>query len=160
MCICKYAFNSVGKNVIFHPTSSSFSYNSIIIGNDVYIGPGANFSSITYIKIGNKVLFGPNVTIMAGDHNTNCIGKYMFDVEDKLPENDLPVTIEDDVWVGTDSIILKGVTIGTGSVIAAGSVVTKNVDPYSVVAGVPATKIKMRFTEEEIKKHKKILEIY
>jgi acetyltransferase-like isoleucine patch superfamily enzyme len=150
-------FKKHGKNNVFFPTKSSFSYNNIILGNDVYIGPGANFSSITIISIGNKVIFGPNVTIMGGDHNISAIGKYMYDVKEKLPGNDLPVVIEDDVWIGTGVIILKGVRVGTGAVVAAGSVVTKNVEPYSIIAGVPAKKIKMRFLDEEIIEHKRIL---
>jgi acetyltransferase-like isoleucine patch superfamily enzyme len=150
-------FKKYGKNVTFYPTKSSFSYRNITLGNDVYIGPGANFSSITVISIGNKVMFGPNVTILGGDHNISCMGKYMYDVKEKLPENDLPVYIEDDVWIGASAIILKGVRIGTGSVVAAGAIVTKDVEPYSIVVGVPAKKIKMRFSEEDILSHIKLL---
>ena len=100
-------------------------------------------------------MFGPNVTIMGGDHNISQVGQYMFDVKEKLPENDLPVIIEDDVWLGTGCIILKGVTLGQGSVVAAGALVIKDVPPYSIVGGVPAKVIKMRFSEEEIEIHKR-----
>ena len=67
--------------------------------------------------------------------------------------------IQDDVWVGANSIILRGVTVGEGSVIAAGSIVTKDVMSYSVVGGSPAKFLKMRFTEEEIIRHKTNLKI-
>lgn len=62
-----------------------------------------------------------------------------MDVSDneKLPNNDLPVVIEDDVWCGANVTILKGVTIGHGSVVAAGAVVTKSFPPYSIIGGVP-----------------------
>ncbi|WP_350546452.1 DapH/DapD/GlmU-related protein [Pseudoalteromonas sp. 5-MNA-CIBAN-0065] len=103
-------------------------------------------------------MFGPNVTIMDGDHNMSKVGAYMFDVQEKLPENDLPVLISNDVWVGCNATILKGVTIGEGTVIAAGSVVTANVLPYSIVGGVPAKVIGSRFSEDEIIKHKLLLE--
>lgn len=126
-------FKRHGKNVVFFPLYSFFSYNTIEFGDDVYIGPGANFSSITKITIGNKVMFGPNVTIMGGDHNTTEIGKFMFDVTSKNPENDLPVVIEDDVWIGTGVIILKGVTIGKGSIIAAGALVNKMCYPIQLL---------------------------
>jgi acetyltransferase-like isoleucine patch superfamily enzyme len=158
MYIMRSLFRKHGKNVTFYPTKSTFSYKNIILGSNVYIGTGAHFSSaITTITIGNKVMFGPSVSIIGGDHNISCIGKYMYDVKEKLPENDLPVIIEDDVWVGASAIILKGVRIGTGSVVAAGAVVTKNVEPYSIVAGNPARKIKMRFSEEKIVSHIKLL---
>lgn len=157
MLLLKHKFKKIGKNVIFDPFSR-FSYETIEIGNNVFIGFGAIFSSPeSKIIIKDKVMFGPNVTIMAGDHNTQEIGKYMFDIENKLPENDLPVIIESDVWVGTGVIILKGVTIGTGSIIAAGSVVTKNVEPYTIVGGVPAKKIKERFKRDLLLEHIKSL---
>ncbi|HXW68853.1 MAG TPA: hypothetical protein VEJ88_04530 [Dissulfurispiraceae bacterium] len=102
-------------------------------------------------------MFGPNVTIVTGDHNTSQIGMYMFDVKEKLPENDMPVTIQSDVWVGTGVIITKGVTVGTGSIVAAGALVRNDVPPYSIVAGVPARVIRRRFTDDEIVEHKRML---
>lgn len=65
--------------------------------------------------------------------------------------------IEDDCWIGANVTILKGVTIGRGSVVAAGAVVTKSCEPYSIVGGVPAHLIKMRFTSEQIVEHEKLL---
>ena len=89
----------------------------------------------------------------------DIISKYIIDVTDdeKLPEHDAPVIIEDDVWCGANVTILKGVTIGRGSVVAAGSVVTKSCAPYSIIGGVPAKLIKMRFTPEQIVEHERLL---
>lgn len=152
-------FKKHGKNFVFDPYSI-FSYDTIEVGDDVYIGPGACFlASESYIKLGNKIMFGPNVTIMGGDHNTSQIGKYMYDVHDKLPENDLPVIIEDDVWIGTGVIILKGVTIERGSIIAAGALVIKDVPAYSIMGGVPAKLIKQRFSADEIELHEAKLNV-
>lgn len=81
----------------------------------------------------------------------------MIDVREKLLENDVAVTIEDDVWTGANITILKGVTIGRGSVIAAGAVVTKSCPPYSVIGGVPAKVLKYRFSVEEIIRHEETL---
>lgn len=150
-------FKEIGKNVIFDP-SDHFSYKTIIIGDDVFIGSGAKFSSQNEsIKIGRKVMFGPNVTIMGGDHNTEQIGKYMFDVKTKLAHHDLPVEIGEDVWIGSNAIILKGVKIGRGSIVGAGSIVTKSCDPYSILVGAPAKVVKKRFSINEISKHEALL---
>lgn len=151
------SFLSRGKNIRIFPLSSSFTYNTIKLGDDVFIGPGARFSALKGITIGSKVMFGPNVTIMAGDHNFKEIGKYMFDVEIKREEDDQPVVINDDVWIGANVTILKGVEIGVGSVIAAGSIVNKNLPEYSICAGIPCRKVRDRFSQFELKEHKSLI---
>lgn len=158
LCILfRSLFKKHGRRFIFSP-NDIFSYGTISVGDDVYIGPGACFmASNTTLTIGSKVMFGPNVTIMGGDHNVSLIGKFMYDVKIKRPEDDLPVVIEDDVWVGCNSTILKGVKIGRGSIVAAGSVVTKSIPPYSIAAGVPAKIIKFRWSIEEILEHESLL---
>ena len=112
------------------------------------------------MSIGKKVIFGPKPTIITGDHRIDIVGKYIADITDneKLPNNDLPVTIEDDCWIGANVTILKGVTIGRGCVIAAGAVVTKSFPPYSIIGGVPAKLLKMRFTSEQIIEHERLLD--
>ncbi len=152
-------FGRCGKNVHFSPLSSQFSYSHIFLGSDIYIGPGALFSSIKKIEIADKVVFGPNVTIMGGDHNTKEIGKYILDVKNKNDDDDLSVIINKDVWVGCNVTILKGVVIGRGAIVAAGAVVCHDVPPYSIVAGVPARVIKLRWNGdiETIKKHERLL---
>ena len=80
-----------------------------------------------------------------------------MDSNDKLLENDAAVVIEDDVWTGANVTILKDVTIGRGSVVAAGAVVTKSCSPYSIIGGVPAKVLKMRYTQDEIIEHEKAL---
>lgn len=129
-------------------------------GHHVHIGPHASFmASIAHIYIGNYVTFGPFVTIRGGNHRTDVIGKHVYEVKDdeKLPENDKDVIIEDGVWVGCNVIILKGVTIGKGAIVGAGAVVTKDVPPYSVVCGNPAKVIKKRFSDDEIVQHESML---
>lgn len=146
-------FAACGKRVLFDPFDS-LHHDRISIADDVFIGSGAVFhASLSSITIGSKVMFGPQVMIMGGDHNTGEIGRYMYDVHDKRPDNDQPVVIQDDVWVGARTTILKGVTVGTGSIIAAGSVVTRSIPPYSMVAGVPARVVKPRFSPQELARH-------
>ena len=130
------------------------------VGNHVYVGEGCLFMCQNApIHIGDHVMIAAHVTMISGDHRTDVIGKYMMEVgeDEKLPENDLPIVIEKDVWIGVGATVLKGVTVGEGAVIAAGSVVTKDVPPYAIVGGVPAKVLKYRFTEEEIRRHKQIL---
>jgi len=144
-----------GKGVMLRPSSSDFrGLDKLSIGNYVLIPRYATFyCTEAPLTIGNYVVFGPSPTIMTGDHRIDKIGKYMYEVRDKLPDSDMPVVIEDDVWVGANVTILKGVTIGRGSVIAAGAVVIKSFPTYSIIAGVPARLIRRRFTDEQIVEH-------
>jgi maltose O-acetyltransferase len=132
--------------------------DSIFVGDDTYIGPGTYISAVnTTVTIGRKVMLSPHVAIIAGDHNTGVVGRFMRDVYEKRETDDLPVVVSDDVWVGTRAIILKGVTIGRGAVVAASAVVTRDVPPYAVVAGVPARLLHMRFDPEQIERHEREL---
>lgn len=149
----RYNFKKCGKNVKFN-AFDYLSHKSISIGDNVYIGKGAKFSARhSNIIINSNVMFGPNVLIRGGNHNTEVIGKFMFDVKEKRKEDDEDVIIQNDVWVGANATILKGVNIGRGSIVAAGAVVTKSFPPYSVIGGVPAKILKRRFTYEQVKIH-------
>ena len=107
------------------------------------------------IRCGNHILIAPNVAFIGRhDHRIDVVGKTMWD----SPRGAAPVTtIEDDVWIGYGAIVLSGVTIGRGSVVAAGAVVTADVGRYSIVAGVPAREIGRRFSCDEIQRHEEIL---
>lgn len=159
--IYKYCMRNCGKRVYMRPSKSDFKgLWNLSIGDDSSIPKGSTFyCTIAPLTIGKKVIFGPKPTIITGDHRIDIIGKYIMDVTDseKRPEHDAPVIIEDDVWCGANVTILKGVTIGRGSVIAAGAVVTRSFPPYSIIGGVPAKLLKMRFASEEIKEHERIL---
>lgn len=126
----------------------------VLIGSNVHLG-GVTFVSINKIQIGNDVTISWGVTIY--DHNSHSIywderkndnSNYYNDCLNKTNSKDWtnvisePVIIESKVWIGFDVIILKGVAIGEGAVVGAKSVVTKNVEPWTVVAGNPAKVIK------------------
>ena len=159
--VWKRAMRHCGRGVYLRPMSSDIKgVRNLSVGDGTSIPKGATlYCTDAPLTIGRKVIFGPRPTIVTGDHRTNLIGKYIIDVttEEKLPENDQPVVIEDDVWCGANVTILKGVTIGRGSIVAAGAVVTHSFPPYSVIGGVPAKLLKMRFTPEEIVEHEKRL---
>ena len=132
--------------------------SNVYCGDHVYIGPNARFlSSDAKIYIGNHVMFGPNVMMATGNHRVDVVGRFMSDVKEKLPENDADIVIEDDCWIGMGAIILKGVTIGRGSVIGAGTIVTKDIPPYSLVHSHSQLIIKERFNKEQVLEHEKAL---
>lgn len=148
-----------GKNVHIRPTSSDFKgLWNLSVGDDTSIPKGSVFyCTIAPLIIGKKVIFGPRPTIITGDHRIDVIGKYIIDSDKKLLQNDVSVIVEDDVWTGANITILKGVTIGRGSIIAAGAVVNKSCPPYSIIGGVPAKILKFRFTIDEVIEHERIL---
>jgi acetyltransferase-like isoleucine patch superfamily enzyme len=157
--IHRHRFARFGHHFSFDPYGV-YSYENISIGNHVNLGyRPILLASRSKICIGNYVMFGPEVTIRGGNHRIDIMGRYMVDIKDteKRPEDDLGVVIEDDVWVGTRAVILSGVIVGRGAVVAAGSIVTKSVPPYAIVGGNPAKVIRMRWSGHEIQQHEEIL---
>ena len=155
----KSQLKSCGSNVSIGEHTSITAQN-VSVGNRVHLGRSLHIlSTRAEVIIGNDVMIGPGVTIITGDHRTDIIGRTMISVRDdeKIPENDQDVVIEDDVWIGANVTILKGVTIGKGSIVAAGAVVTKSIPPYSLAGGVPAKVIKQRFEKDDLQKHIEII---
>ena len=152
------AFRKHGKHFIFDP-DGQYTFETIEVGDFVSINRSAIFfAKRSRIIIGNKVMFGFNVTVVGGNHNTSLVGKYMYDVREKRPQDDQDVIFEDDIWVGSGAIILQGVRVGRGSIIAAGTLVNKDILPYSIVGGIPGRKIKTRFSDvDTILEHEKSL---
>ncbi len=159
--IWKRSMKHCGRNVFIRPMSSDIKgLSNLSVGDGTSIPKGSTiYCTIAPLTIGKKVIFGPRPTIITGDHRIDMVGRYIMDVTDaeKGQGYDAPIVIEDDVWCGANVTILKGVTIGRGSVVAAGAVVTKSFPPYSVIGGVPAKLIKMRFTAEQIAEHERLL---
>ena len=157
MFLTKYRFAATGKNIMYFP-NSTFTFENISVGSNVYIGPNAYFASEhAKIKIASYVVFGPNVTIMGGDHNSSVIGRHIYEVTKKLPENDADVVIGEGAWIGANVTILKGVTISDGSIVGAGSVVVHSIPEYTIAVGNPAKVIKKRFSKKDLTKHKGII---
>lgn len=123
---------------LFTPCHISLIGNArIIIGNNVSLN-GTTITSRGFVSIGDNTQIGANTIIMDFD------GHPVWPPEDRWEKKGpiAPVIIEKDVWIGMNCLILKGVTVGHGSVIAAGSIVTKNVEPESIYGGNPAKRIK------------------
>jgi len=152
LCKFKYKLLScgtgtyIGHNVEIFPNCISIGHNSFI---------GSNCWLHSQARIGNYVMLAGQVSIVGGDHKYNVVGVPMINAG---RDTNKPVTICDDVWVGHRAIIMHGVTIGQGAIVAAGAIVTSDVEPYAIVGGVPAKKIKSRFNNEEIKIHQQVLE--
>jgi virginiamycin A acetyltransferase len=132
----------------------------ISIGSNTTInGPGTEFYSIHHpIRIGNFCSIARGTAIQEHNHDAECITTYFIKYRifnekygtDAVSKG--PVTIGNDVWIGTQSTILTGVTIGNGAIVAANSVVSKDVPPYAIVGGTPAKVLKYRFSDEIIAK--------
>lgn len=155
----KRSMKHCGRGVYLRPMSSDLKgLWNMSVGDGSSIPKGSTFyCTEASLTIGRKVIFGPRPTIITGDHRIDVLGKFIMDSTEKLPDNDAPVTVEDDVWAGANITILKGVTIGRGSVIAAGAVVTRSCPPYSIIGGVPAKVLKFRFTVDEVIEHERLL---
>ena len=111
----------------------------IAIGKNTYINRYTIIDAAEQIAIGERCMIGPHCTLIDHDHGTKA-GIPVADQE----LISAPIVLEDDVWIGANVVVLKGVRIGAGAIIAAGSVVTRDVPANAIVAGVPAKQIKSR----------------
>jgi acetyltransferase-like isoleucine patch superfamily enzyme len=156
--------------------------DNVIFGNDLYLGIGTILSAPNHLILGNNIYIGKYCTIECDgqignnvvianqvgligrwDHNYREIGKSIREASWIGEENytgigkGLEIIIEDDVWIGYGAILLTGVRIMHGAIVGAGSVVTKDVNPYAIVVGVPAHVTGMRFDQQEIAHHEEKL---
>jgi acetyltransferase-like isoleucine patch superfamily enzyme len=136
-----YCLNSrVGTNVVFYPGVWIFPGINIDIGNNVDIAKQVLITTSGGISIGDRTLIGYRTQILSSNHIIPDSISRIFNSGHQHKK----VIIENDVWIGANCIILPGVIIGEGAVIAAGSIVTKNVEPFTIVAGAPAKLIRKR----------------
>lgn len=112
----------------------------LIIGDNVGISQGCFIQASATVRIENNVIIGPGVMLFSENHQFNAMD---ININEQGVTRE-PVTIKEGAWIGAKAIILCGVTVGKGSVIAAGSVVTKDVPDYAIYAGIPAKMIKVR----------------
>jgi len=140
-----------------HPTF--FAQSNVEVARDLRAGAysyiGKYCSICPMVEIGKYVMFAPRVAIVGGDHLYEVAGTPMiFSGRPQMPKT----VIDDDVWIGINSTIKAGVHIGRGAIVAAGSAVTKDVEPYSIYGGVPAKKIRDRFnSDSDREKHDQML---
>lgn len=150
--IIKYGLKHVDKTFI--ATSKCSISKDFKAGKYSYVGPNSHI--YPKVTIGKYTMLANNVSIIGGDHCYKKAGiPIIFSGRAELK----PTIIGDDVWIGAHTIIMTGTKIGNGVIVAAGSVVTKDLPSYGIYGGIPAKLIKMRFTEEEIKRHESMLNL-
>lgn len=129
-----YGFN-IGRNSSIHRLCRFFHIGKLVIGDNSTVNFGCFLDNRRGIFIGNNVGIAHNTKIYTLGHDIN---------DPEFKTKGAPVYIEDNSFIFSNSLIMPGVTIGEGAVVLAGSVVTKNVEPWTVVGGNPATKIRTR----------------
>jgi len=142
--LCRNIFLSAASDINIETGAFFGSGRDIQIGDKSGIGLNASLSGP--ITIGSNVMMGPDVMIYTQNHETARTDIPMIEQGNTSPK---PVIIEDDVWIGARSIILPGVTLKKGTIVAAGSIVTKNTESYDIVGGNPARFIKSRLKKED-----------
>ena len=137
-------FSHCGDDVIIKRRAYFGSGMHVKLGHRSQLGHGCRIDHD--VEIGDDVMMGPDVVVMSNSHEVSRLDLPMI-AQGAAPRR--PVRIGNDVWIGTRAIILPGVHIDDGAIIAAGSVVTRSVPKYAVVAGVPARVVKFRNAQQD-----------
>lgn len=135
----------MGKNARIMHGVRILNPSNVFIGNYFYINHNSDMYGQGGITIGNYVMIGPNCNLMSVNHAYKNWKKPMY----YQGISTAPIIIEDDVWIAANVTVLPGVTIHKGAIIGANSVVTKDVEAFSIVGGTPAKFIKYRFSKAE-----------
>lgn len=151
--ILRFLLNRVGNNSFFIYRSYMYAPHRIQIGKHCLVNRGCRLDGRGGISMGDYVMLGPGCSINSSSH--------------KFDNTDIPillqglkyggVIIEDDVWLGMNSVIMPGITVGSGAIVGANSVVTRNVPPFAIVGGNPARVLKFRKSSKKPGKHKRAI---
>ncbi|MGI6324105.1 MAG: acyltransferase [Bacteroidales bacterium] len=147
-------FKGEARNVMLSPGGNIKNPEEITFGENVFIGRSFIISA-NNLSFGSNIMIGPNLLIECSNHNYTHMGKTMFSYSSEKSYKG--ISIEDDVWIGGNVVILDGVTIGEGCVIGASSVVTRSTPPYTICVGNPCRPIRKRFDDAELKEHLSIV---
>jgi len=138
--LLNWAGARVGRNVHIYPGVRIYMPRGLVVGNNVSISSYVVITTAGTVTIGDNVLIGYGTRILSANHKIPDSLGVIFGAGHDCK----PVVIEDGVWLGANVVILPGVRVREGAVVAAGAVVTKDIDPYTVVGGVPAELIRNR----------------
>jgi galactoside O-acetyltransferase len=151
--ILKQLFSEIGEDCYIEPPlHANWGGKNVHFGNSVYANFNLTLVDDCDIFVGDNVMFGPNVTISAGTHPIHP------NLRRKKAQYNVPIYIEDNVWIGAQSVVLPGVHIGENTVIGAGSVVTKSIPANVVAVGNPCRVIR-EINNRDMKHYYKDLEI-
>lgn len=152
----KEMFGKSGENIYIEPPfHASWGGKHVYLGNDIYANFNLTLIDDASIFIGDRVLFGPNVTLTTASHPLSS------NLRNKGYQYNKPIYIEEDVWIGANVVVFPGARIGKGSVIGAGSIVTKDIPEYSLAYGNPAKVIrKINENDEVYFDHGKLISEY
>jgi len=148
-----FKLSNFAKNIYLMGGCKFENVRDMQLGNYIFINHNTVFSTPHGMKIGDYVMIGPYCLFASVKHGFEDWKKPMI----FQPVSEAPITIESDVWIGAKVTVIGGVTIGNGAIVAAGSVVTKDVKPYSIVGGVPAKLIRYRFDAKTRTKARRML---
>ncbi len=136
---------NMGNNCIIMPDCVFGNADNIFLENNVYVGEGTRIYAQGKVTVKSGVIIADTVDIRTANHFYDGIGLNMIPFDEKILVS--PVTIEENVWIASHALILPGVKIGEGAIVAAGAVVTKDVPAFAVVGGNPARILKYRDKE-------------
>jgi acetyltransferase-like isoleucine patch superfamily enzyme len=139
--VCKLFFKKLSSFCVIQPNVYIVHGFRIKCGSNFAVNSNTYINAVGGLEIGNNVLLGPNIVISSGEHQYT--DKKLPVMLQKIVHK--KIIIEDGVWIGANAVIMPGITLGEGTIVGAGAVVTKSTEPYSIVGGVPARKIKNRF---------------
>lgn len=145
-------FKFYGKNILLSKGGVIKNPKQISFGSNVYISRNFHISA-NNLTFGSNIMIGPNLVIECHNHKFDVIGKTMFSYSSD--KNNGFVTIENDVWIGANVVILPNVIISEGVIIGAGSIVNKTLPPYCICVGTPCKPIKRRFNDTDLILHLK-----
>lgn len=135
--------NLIKKNVLVSKGFFLARKNKMCLGTSIYIGRNCHVG--TNVNIGSYVLIASNVSFVGGDHDITNVDIKMFNSGRGTQSG---IVIEDDVWIGHGAIVMDGIRLRSGSIVAAGAVVTKSFPAYSIIGGNPAKLIRMRVAKK------------
>lgn len=148
----------VGRDFVFDPVTSKFVTPALFIaGDDCFLNAYAHVSG--EVRLGDRVLVGPGVKLLSGNHLYGVPGYHARFLKASADNPELleKLVVESDVWIGAGAIVVGGVTLGAGSVLAAGAVASRDVPPYVVATGAPARPIRRIFDDATLTAHLRAL---